>query len=354
MTTLTCRTLLSSLNAEPYKFSSMPEEMTEFGEDDLPEAIPHVSLDYEVDPDEWQPKQSLLSGGRDPRLPRTFVDGAVNTIEIAGSIQDSMGYARSIRAGQLGVGAIKLDSPTQPILQATYILAVTTIGYTASQIQSLHNDLKRQSRPFELIAWQAASDTYFKSPEEQEVVIRDVAAVRRRLRRHVTDEMLRREQALVQQLNEPVYVDGRYVDRQPATNNQLVVGVIKSMRRRYLDLPRQQLLYKLRVGERTPAFATESQRIPVISFYGRIASEGGATTGLVRVELGRTHFETVQGKDFSLLDAILGQMVQLHTHDAAYARTASTIEPIQVIEQRIQRLFHPPERVAMYALNILR
>jgi hypothetical protein len=150
-------------------------------------------------------------------------------------------------------------------------------------------------------------------------------------------------------------VDGRYVDHLPARSDHLVVGVIKSMRRRYLDIPRLQVLYNLRLGERTPAFGVESRNVQVISFYARISpATAGAVNGLVRVEIGRAHFEDEHQRDWSLLDAITAHMSHLRTSDLAYARAAVTLEPIRVIEHRIQRLFHPMEQVTMSALNTLR
>ena len=167
--------------------------------------------------------------------------------------------------------------------------------------------------------------------------------------------MLEEEQGLVRQLNVPVCADGRYVDHLPVDGEQLVVGVIKSMRRRYLDIPRLQILYNLQAGQRTPAFEVEARNVQVVSFYARISSAAaGAVNGLVRVELGKAHFEDHQQQDWSLLDAITAQLAQLRTKDSSYARAAVTIEPIRVIEQRIQRLFHPAEGIAMSALNVLR
>lgn len=352
---LNCNNLLTSFNAIPYEVTPLPEEMTSFGDDNLPLVIPNVNLDYERARDDWAPITTYPAQANDSRLPRTFVDGALNSVEIAGSVQDNMGYARSIRAGQLGAGAINLDNPTQSSISCCYFLAVTTVGYSQEKIAPLKNELQNSTRRFDLITWQGTSDYYFKNPEERELLVRDVATVRKRLRRRVTDVMLERERELVCQLGSSIYADGRYVDHMPGRVEQLVIGIIKSMRRRYLDISRQQILYNLKVGERTPAFETESQNFKIISFYARISSErGGATNGLVRVELDKAHFEIYKQKKWSLLDAITAHITQLKTKDATYARAAVTLEPIQVIEQRMQRLFHSTERVAMSALNLLR
>lgn len=355
MTSLCCSNLLSTFNAIPYEVPALPEDMTSFGDDDPLQVATNVDLDYETPRDDWEPIGTAPQQANDTRLPQIFVDGALNSVEIAGSVRDSMGYARSIRAGQLGVGATRLDVPAQSIISCKYLLAITTMGYSEGQIGPLRTELQNHPRAFDLITWQATSDSYFRTPEEREVAIRDVAIVRRRLRRRVTDVMLEREQELVRQIEMPVCVDGRYVDHLPLKSEQFVVGVIKSMRRRYLDIPQLQVLYNLKVGERTPAFETESQKVKVVSFYARISpASSGAINGLVRVEIGKTHFESYQQQDWSLLGAITAHITRLRTQDLTYERAAVTLEPIRVIEQRIQRVFHPVENVAMSALNTLR
>ncbi|MBV7336187.1 hypothetical protein KFU94_49725 [Chloroflexi bacterium TSY] len=353
---LRCKNLLSIFNAVPYEVPPLPDEMTSFGDEDvLLHVTADVNLDYEVPRDDWQAIATTSTQAFDNRLPRAFVDGAVSSVEIAGSVQDNMGYARSIRAGQMGAGAINLDTPTRSKISCNYVLAATTTGYTSAQIRPLRKELSNQTNPFDLIIWEAASDSYFKSQEERDFAVHDVTVVRNRLRRRITDVMLEREQELVQDLQVPVYVDGRYVDHLPATDDQLVMGVIKSMRRRYLDIPRMQILYNLKVGERTPGFETVAQNTRVVSFYARISSVlGGATNGLVRVELGKAHFENYQQQDWALLNSIAAHLTQLCTKDSAYRLSAVTVEPIKVIEDRIQRLFHPLERVSMRALNVLR
>ena len=355
MIVLNCNNLLSSLNATVYQVPPLPEDMTSFGDDAPQQVATKVNLDYEISVENWKSIPTLPSQANDPRLPRTFVDGALNSVEIAGSVQDSMGYARSIRAGQLGVGAINLDTPDSSTILCSYLMAVTTMGYTASQLTPLKNDLQNHPREFSLITWEATSDAYFKTLEDQEIAVRDFVTVRGRLRRRVTDVMLEHERDLVRHISLPIYADGRYVNHSPLDNKQLVIGVIKSMRRRYLDLPRLQVLYNLKPGERTPAFEMQSHKLKVISFYARISSTvGGATNGIVRVEVGKNHFESYQHQDWTLLNAITAHMTQLRTKDSTYTRAAVTLEPIQVIEQRMQRLFHPIERVSMSALNALR
>lgn len=355
MEALRSSTLLSRLRAEPYLVAPLPEDMTSFGDDEPDDVEQNVNLDYEVPRDDWQPIRPAASAVGDSRLPWIFVDGALSSAEIASGVKDDMGYARSIRAGQLGAGALSLHEPARSAISCCCIMAISTTGYSDAETGPLRADLRAHRRAFDLITWDAASDTYFRTQEEREAAIRDYATVRTRLRRQVTDEMLRREEQLVREIGLPSYVDGRYGDHVPASSDHLVVGVIKSMRRRYLDVARLPVLYGLGLGERTPAFETESQHEQVVSFYARISPPlAGAANGVVRVELGKAHFENHQQRDHSLLDALTAHMTRLRTRDMTYARAAVTLEPIRMIEARMQRLFQPMEQITMSALNALR
>ena len=200
MIALSCGNLLPSFNAIPYEVPPLPEDMTSFGDDDPLQVATNVNLDYETPREDWEPVATVPEQASDSRLPRVFVDGSVSSVEIAGGTQDSMGCARSIRAGKLGVGAISLDAPGRSTLSCNCLLAATTMGYSEAQLAPLRDDLQNHPRAFELVTWQATSDSYFKTLEEREVAIRDVATVRRRLRRRVTDVMLEREQGLVRQI----------------------------------------------------------------------------------------------------------------------------------------------------------
>jgi hypothetical protein len=352
---LRCSSLVSQLQVVPHLIAPLPEEMTSFGDDEPGDFEPNVNLDYEILRDDWHPIRPASSAAGDSRLPWVFIDGALSTTEIASGVQDTMGYARSIRAGQLGVGALSLREPERSNISCGCVMAISTTGYSEAETDPLRDDLQRHPRAFDLITWDAASDVYFRSHEEREAAIRDYATVRSRLRRRVTDEMLRREERLVRQVDLPTYVDGRYVDHLPVRSDQLVVGVIKTMRRRYLDVPRLPVLYSLGLGERTPAFEVETQHVQVVSFYARISPAlAGAANGVVRVEVGKAHFENHQQGDHSLLDALTAHMTRLRTRDLTYGRAAVTLEPIRVIEARMQRLFQPMEQITMSALNALR
>jgi hypothetical protein len=353
---LTCNNVMSSFNAVAYAMGPLAEEMTSFNEDEPDQIAKGVDLDYERPFDQWDAIASKPDQAKDPRLPRVFIDGSVESQEIAGSPQDGMGYARSIRAGEVGAGAISLDAPEKSRISCNRFVAISSAGYAPSQILPLEQGLLTARIPFQLTTWDPSTDGFLRSYDEKEAAARDAVMTRTSVRRRARTMMLEMEERLTRGLEMPVYVDGRYADHLPAYDGQFVVGIIKTMRQRYLDPARSQVLYGLKPGERTPAFSSMSAGTdPAVSFYVRICSLwGGATNGLVRVEVGRGHFENWQNGDFDLLSAIAAHLTRLRTTDTTYERAAVTVEPIRVIEGRIQRLFHPREKIAMAALNALR
>jgi hypothetical protein len=105
-------------------------------------------------------------------------------------------------------------------------------------------------------------------------------------------------------------VGGGFAEHVPTDDRQLVIGIIKTLRQRYLDPPRTLMLYKLKTSERTPAFAMLSAgRYPAVSFYLRLSSKwAGGADGLVRIELAQSYFEEHNCKDWTLLDAIAAHL----------------------------------------------
>jgi hypothetical protein len=355
---LRATSLLSTFKAMPYEVPPLPEGMVTFGQDeeitDEPDA--NLNLDYECPADAWGPIATSPDMTEDSRLPLAFIDGAMGGVEIAGSAQDDMGYARSIRAGEMGVGALDLRKPDEPSILCHRYIAITAAGYLPGQLDPLRADLRAQPFPFELVTWTGDTDYTLKGEDQKELARRDIAAARIRLRNSVRRAMFDLEQRCVNEIGQSSYVDGLYADHTPATDDLLVIGIVKSMHRRYLDNARLPVLYGLKLGERTPVFVIKSDFRPTVATcYARICGTwGGPTNGLIRVEMSESHFRVCYDLDFGLFDAIVAQLALLRTTDTKYQRAAVTVEPIRVIEGRIQRLFHKGDGVAMSALNAFR
>jgi hypothetical protein len=80
------------------------------------------------------------------------------------------------------------------------------------------------------------------------------------------------EAALANDAGAPTIVDGRL---EPLVggfdpSRSSVFGVIKTHYRNYLHPQGLQLLYELKVGQRTPVFSLPQKKLPIISWYLRL------------------------------------------------------------------------------------
>lgn len=354
MITLNRENLLTAFNAQPY--SNWGSEDDALLSDSEPIDNQHrvLAINLEEEADRWQPIPCLPELADDPRLPNWFLDGAVSSLEVAGTARDEHGYPRVIRAGQLGVGAT-CRLPNIPNHKKFWrFVALNASGYGHQQLAPLMADLRGAFIPHELFAWQPNDD------KEKETAF-DLMNVRTLVRNSTRDEMLIREQALVDEIAAPIYVDGRYVDHAPIRDAFLAVGIIKSQRARYLTQRPLEVLYSLQQGERTPAFLIERQRgnsgsttNHIVTFYIRLTSPAivGPGSGLARIELSVRYFQHPT-TDSILLNAITADLVRLRSHDNTYTRGAVTIEPIRLIERELHLIFRDGQMAAMDTLQLL-
>jgi hypothetical protein len=354
MTYLERANFFDALNAQPYS-TWTDEDDPLLGDNELLDQQQNVlKIDVEQSAEAWNPMPAVPSAADDPRLPQWFLDGAISSIEIAGSARDELGYPRVIRAGQIGVGAT-CSSPMTPNHKTFWrFVAFNGSGYSPESIAPLRLDLANAEVPHDLIAWSPASRDTARSEY-------DLLSVRASVRNAARDEMLDRERMLVGQLNESVFVDGRYVDHSDLRETCLVVGIIKGQRARYLSNRPLEVLYALQQGERTPAFLITStgrhwKDVKVITFYVRLNSPEivGPSGGLVRVELSAQVLTTQIKTDWSILDGIAAALTQLRTRDASYPRGAVTVEPIRAIEHELHLIFRDTQMAALETLHLFR
>ncbi len=354
MTLLRRENLLTAFNAQPYSNWGGEDDALLSDSETIDNQHRVLDINLEQDAEQWQPISCSPALADDPRLPNWFLDGAVSSLEIAGTARDDSGYPRVIRAGQLGVGATCRLPNVSNRLKFWRFIALNGSGYSRQQLTPLVNDLRQAHIPHELFAWHPASD------KEKESAF-DLMNVRTLVRNSTRDEMLIQEQKLVDEIGEPVYVDGRYVDHAPAYDAFLAVGIIKSQRARYLTQRPLEVLYSLRQGERTPAFLIERQRGQrgsnanhIVTFYIRLTSPDmvGPGSGLARIELSAHYFQQ-PSQDKVLLDAITSDLVRLRSRDNTYARGAVTIEPIRLIERELHLIFRDGQMAAMDTMRLL-
>ncbi len=345
--------LLNDLNARPYT-NWGGEDDALLGDTELVDNQQSVlDINLERDAGNWQPIAYSPELADDPRLPNWFLDGAVTSLEIAGTARDNLGYPRILRAGQMGVGATCRLGNIPNRKKFWRFVALNTSGYSSQEIAPLRNDLQSAVIPHELLSWRPTNDN-------EEEMAQDLMTVRALVRNEARDQMLLREQEFVRELAEPVYADGRYVDHAPLDDSFLVIGVIKSQRARYLGNRPLEVLYSLNQGERTPAFLIERRRgqsgvnYQIVTFYVRLTSPDivGPSGGLARIELSERYFQN-RDTDSQLLDAIAADLTQLRTRDVTYARGAVTVEPIRLIERELHLIFRDTQMTAIETMRLL-
>lgn len=353
MPVLSCNTLLQALNAKPYSNWGTDDDPL-LGDMDLQDLQKRVlNINLEMPMDEWKPVPCSPEQADDPRLPNWFLDGAVASLEVAGSASDALGYPRVIRAGQMGVGATSRFANHHNKKKFWRFFAINASGYSAFEIEPLRIELRQAYIPHELIEWQITTD-------DDPSTAFDLMSVRALVRNRVRDAMLTSEQELVKEINDSIYVDGRYADHVPNDDSFLVVGIVKSQRARYLVGHPLQVLYSLKEGERTPAFLIERQRghsqtkNEVITFYVRLTSPSivGPSGGLARIEISQRYFENREDGT-KLFNAIAADLIQLRTHDTTYARGAVTIEPIRSVERELHLIFRDTQMAATESMYLL-
>ena len=139
----------------------------------------------------------------------------------------------------------------------------------------------------------------------------------------------------------PTLIDG-YLDRWLISNHQRapLIGVIKSHRTNYLSAATMGVLYRLRPGQRTPAFVIATGKFPVVSFYLRLAA-GIPNAGIVRVEIPKAFFEEIKQRDFAYLDQLAATLYEYRCRQQSYARAAVSLHPIVCVERLLGALFCP-------------
>ena len=101
--------------------------------------------------------------------------------------------------------------------------------------------------------------------------------------------------------SEALLIDGGISGSERAARSACVVGAIKTHRTLYLDGKPLAALFKLRAGERSPAFRITSTRSPVVSWYLRLRDADGHDPmwGLVRVEISESGDVTARADEAS-------------------------------------------------------
>ena len=145
--------------------------------------------------------------------------------------------------------------------------------------------------------------------------------------------------------NEPTLIDGPLETRRGGfdAKHSPVVGVIKKPRNYHLNPDKKQLLYQLEVGERTPVFCLPDARLPVVTWYLRLAGvrEASPSGGVVRVEVCQEWFKTYRNKDWDFVDKLSQTICRYRCREQSYDRASVSLHPIVRGEESLGSLFIP-------------
>lgn len=297
-----------------------------------------VTWDYEVDADKWMAipvtaKRYCLSDTWLER-PRRFVDGKDVGRTVAW-LHAPGGYPIPVRLSEIGATAIRVTSGVchREYEAVERVVTMVVDPFPWERVESFAAAL--QNYTFRLLA---ASKPGGKLSYDFEVM-RKASENRSNTEMGVLEEAM-----LARAHHEPSIVDGRLEPRvggfDPSADP--VAGIIKTHRKPYLHAMGMQLLYQLAAGERTPLFSLPKEKLPVVSWFVRLAGSPAAMPnwGLIRVELPLKWF--AQRSDQSDYASRLSRLLcEYRSHDSSYERTPVSLHPIVRAEQLLGALFTP-------------
>lgn len=311
-----------------------------------------VELDCEDAPNDWKPKETAMPGDWRadawPERPVYFVDGKDVGRTIAW-MRSPSGHPIPVRLSQIGSVVMKIEDRACRRVFSTTERVVTMIAdpFPWDQIESFAAEL--QAHGFRLLLAPAPLvESQSQPPARERALSFDFEKMRKATQNRSNDEMAGLEEIAVSRINDqPGIVDGRLEPRSGGLDRKTspIFGVIKTHYRNYLHARGMQLLYQLKVGQRTPIFALPQDRFPVASWYVRL-SGGGETPnwGLVRIEVGlgwlRDRFPTVDTQA-SFANQLSHMIRRYRCTEGSYGRAAVSLHPIVRAEESLGALFVP-------------
>lgn len=125
--------------------------------------------------------------------------------------------------------------------------------------------------------------------------------------------------------NGPVYIDGGISGSERVARARCAIGVVKSHRTLFAEGAGLSVIFRLRKGERTTAFAIEpARRTPVASWYLRLRDADGhdPSFGLIRVEVARDPTENLSERADEVSRWLLAEGSPLSMPDSRWDRMA--------------------------------
>lgn len=300
-----------------------------------------VVLDYEVDLDRWQARSVAPSPGWAPESwaerPRRFIDGR-DLGETVAWLRAPGGYPVPVRLSQIGAVSVGVEAG---VCQRTgyaieRVVSMVVDPFPWHEVESLAEAL--QARGFRLLPALPPHGRLSYDFEE----MRRAAQTRSRTEMELLEEAL-----IARAPDVPTVIDGLLETRVGGFDQaeSPIAGVVKTHLRNYLHAEGLQLVYRLEPWERTPLFALPAVKLPVISWYLRLAGARRSlpSWGVVRIELPRRWFERrSEGERIAYADRLSRLICAYRSLQVTYARAAVSLHPIVRAEQLLGALFAAP------------
>lgn len=301
-----------------------------------------VDLSYEVHPPQWRPLMPKIPDGFVPirwsERPRRFIDGR-DVGEIIATLWSKEGFPIPVRLSQIGAAVItETDGQlrrTEEVIQRS----VTLIGdpFPWHELERLAAGLQTQGLRL-LVA---------RLPKvEDPRLLCDFEVMRKATLNRSLHEMATLEESLIPMAEPVPTVLDRYLDKRVGRMHPRapLIGVIKSHWQNYLSVETMKVLYQLQPGERTPVFLLKGHKLPVVSFYLRLAG-GMPNWGLIRVELSEGFYQDARHTDPLYLDKLSYTLFDYRCRRTSYGRAPVSLQPIVRAEQTLASLLCPMSRL---------
>jgi hypothetical protein len=310
---------------------------------DAEDAQDEADLDYELPRDAWEALDPDLPDswrpGDWPERPLRFVDGK-DVGETVTCLTAPGGYPVPVRLSEIGGVVVRVEDGVCRREWSDIERVVTLVGdvFPAGEVGSFGAALQSAGMRLALAEPPEGGPSY------------DLERMRKAAQNRSNVEMSVLEDfALGANPDVPTVVDGRLEPRagafDPATSP--VFGVVKTHRKNYLHPWGMQLLYRLQPGQRTPAFRLEDEKLPVVSWYVRLAGGPGTMPnwGIVRVEASLRWFED-GGPDWRIVDRLSRALFAWRCRETSYGRAPVSLHPIVRAEELLGALFTPTTLLA--------
>jgi hypothetical protein len=299
--------------------------------------------------------------------PVRFIDGKDVGETVACLTAPFGGYPVPVRLSEIGAIVVREEDGTLRRERATVerVVTMATDLFPWDEIEDLAISLRRNGfrllsapKPVTTVNGQRVANWSY-----------DYEVMRKAAQNASNTEMGRLEEsALALDNTLPTVVDGRLEPREgglqprdPCLGSWEVpaIGVVKTHLHAYLHAGGMRLLYRLKPGQRTPAFLIDPSRVQpgsrrpkVVSWFIRLAQQPtlAPNEGLIRVELPLPWFTRTFGgpttAGWAFIDRLTVLLREYRCRDAGYGRAAISLQPIVRAEQLLGALFTPHATLA--------